>query len=832
MRKILLTLLILIAGAAGKINAEITTPYPKTIEIKQINSAEKERLRLCQGHKKYDKQPTGFYVETGKKVVVEVEILTPAAQNVMPVLAIGTLGFNVDGRNTGVSTTLAAGENTITNHSGGLIWLSFTQDGGSNPTGVARITFTDASEQVRVPRFVYGTTTNAEFKEMLTSYTTPDVLFQSDYVLVVATREAANQYSKDNNKVAWLNSLHTLLEKEDEISGMDNNDPNPLHHRLKAGEVRFLLTENTSDNPHASYAGYTGYPHGSRHRYLTELGVNGNGSWMLGHELGHQHQQPAYQINKATESTVNIYSYVVERNIQNSQGASYNRTSAARWVQARNTYLQLPFSKRVYDMPSMATDNDFDAFLGFNRDELRFMVWEQFFLIFGDQFYKTLHRVVREEKVIGGDADARRSYLIWKASQVTGYDLTEFLNLWGIRVTDAAIKADLRAKMAHAKANSTIQDLSAIGRTDEDLLSVTGQNLPAWTPIALRGITSSTSGAPETLDRSEWTVVTSYAGPTDDVVGGDSPEYIIDESATTAFAFVKPGKDYRGITVASDAVPSFTIDMKSTQTFNCVTYLHRSAGNTSEYIRARQLSVYGSDNGSQFVPLKEHHVIDHEKNANEITIEFPAASFRYLRVVIEGWNTANGSTVQVADVKVGTKVPDEDLPTPNPLKFKVTVTADNGIITSQAGVNLADEDSDYPIHFTLAAGKANPVVTVDGETVRTTESNGTYSLTVKVTNHLDINIKSNTDTGFQTLSDNSPLSVYPNPVRAGQPFTLRADGDFSGATVGIYTVDGVKIVDGQKFTGQSVEQTIGVPGIYILEVKTAAGKHIARLVVK
>ena len=827
MRKIIFTLFIL---AAGIVRAAITTPYPTTIEIKQINSTEKERIRLCQGHKKYDKQPTGFYVESGKKVEVNVEILTAADQNVMPVLTVGTLGFNAGGRSTGVATTLTSGVNTITNHSGGLIWLSFTQDGNTDPKGVARITFTDNSEQVRVPRFVKGTTTDAEFREMLTTYTTPDVLYHSDYVVIVATREAANTYSKDNNKVYWLNSIHTLLEKEDEISGMDNDDPNPVHHRLHAGEVRFLLTENSSASPHANSAGYTGYPNGSIRRYLTELGVDGNGSWMLGHEIGHQHQQPAYQINKSTESTVNIYSYVVERNIQ---GAGYNRTSAERWVQAKNTYLKLPFSKRVYDMPSMATDNDFDAFLGFNRDELRFMVWEQFFLIFGDQFYKTLHRVVREEKVIGGDADERRAYLIWKASQVSGYDLTEFLNLWGIRVTDAAIKANLRAKMAYAKSRSEILDLSAIGRTAEDLLAVTGQNLPAWTPIALRGITSSSSSSGEVLDRSAWTVVTSHAGPADNVVGGDRPEYIIDDNTTTAFAFVKPGKSYGGITVDADDVPSFTIDMQQTESFNYVNYMHRIGGNnSSEYIRARQLSVYGSGDGVQFTPLKEHHVIDYVKNANEIVIEFSDASYRYIRVVIEDWNRESGSTVQLADFNVGTKTPDVQYPTPDPLKFKVNVTVDGGIITSQTGVNLADEDSDYVIQFTLAAGKRLSVVTVDGDAWTPTLENGVYRLTVKVTNHLEINLTSETASGLETLGYDSSIRIYPNPVKAGQPFTLSTGDDLSDATINIYSIGNLKIVSRQKFAGKPTEQTIDAPGIYIVEVKTATGNHIAKVVVK
>lgn len=814
MKKIIFTFLLIVTVAGVK--AAITTPYPTTIEVKQINSAEKERQRLRQTQKKYDKQPTGFYVSTGQKVVVNVEIIEPADNNVMPVLTIGTLGFNVDGRNTGTHTTLKTGINTITNHSGGLIWLSFVQDEAEEPKGVAKITFTNDSEQVRVPRFIHGTTTNMEFSEMLVAYNTPDVLFQSDFVVVIATKEAANLYSKDINKVEWLNRIHTLIEKEDEISGLDNNDQNPLHHRHKAGEVRHLLVENTYSNPHASSAGYTGYPSGSRHRYLTNIGVQGNNSWMLGHEIGHQHQQSAYLINKATESTVNIYSYVVERNIQ---GETYNRTSAERWTTARNTYLRLPLSKRIYDME----DTDLQTITGFNHDELRFMPWEQFFLVFGDQFYKTLHRVVREEKVFGVGADERRSYLIWKASQVTGYDLTEFFNQWGIRVTNSAVKADLRAKIAFAKENSEILDLSAIGRTADDLVRVTGQALPEWAPIAMRGITTS---EPEGVNRSSWTVVTSYEGVADAAVGGDLPEYIIDDSNITSFAFVKPGKSYGGVSVPSTAVPSFTVDMKEKETFNYITYMHRFSGNTYEWLRAREISVYGSNDGMQFTLLKERHVIDHTVNANEIYVDVPKSTYRYVRVVIENWNKDSGSTIQVTNFNIGTK-----LPTPDPLKFNVKVTADEGIVTSQTGDNYENEDSNFTIEFSLASGRTLDQVLVDGEVVAPTQSNDIYKLNVKVSNHLDVNISSKVLSGIETVFDHSYVNISPNPAKAGEPIILKLDNEFSDAAVRIFSLTGA-LTTYSKAKGNNAELIVQNPGLYIVETRNGSKTNKQKIIVR
>lgn len=820
MRKLLLILSLITTLA----QAAIVTPYPDTFELNQINGAEKERTRLCQAQKKYDKQPTGFYVEAGKTVEVNVEIITPADKNVMPVLTVGTLGFNVDNRNTGTDFTLTAGVNTITNHSGGLIWLSYIQNDPENPKGKAKITFTANSQHVRAPHYVFGVTTDVEFYEMYNAYPTPDVIFTSDYTAVVATREAALLYSIYNTQGTrlydWMNAIHTLLIKEDEISGLNNADSNPVHHRLHAGEIRFLLTENTFTSPHANSAGYTGYPSGSRSRYLTKIGTPSNNTWMLGHEIGHQHQQPVYLVNKATESTVNIYSYVVERNIQ---GSTYNRTTATRWQQLQNTYLKLPMSKRIYDMP----DDTLKAITGYNHDETRFMVWEQMFLIFGDDFYKTLHRVVREEKMsVGGSSDERSAYLIWKASQVTGYDLTEFYNLWGIRVADAAIKAKLRARIANALNNGSIIPLP---RPAEDFIMVTGQNVPSWAKLPLRGITMSYTD--EVFDRSDWTITTSYVGPTDATVGGDKPSYIIDNNSVTSFAFVKPGKTYGGVTPPADYIPSFTIDMKSVKEFNFVKYSHRTYGNTSNYLRARQISLYGSNDDQTYTQIVDKYTINYTLNQNDITLEFNPVSYRYIKLVIDDWDKVNGSTIQIQEFNVGTKVV-EVLPTPDPLKYKVSVTAGDGVICSQTGVNLVNEDSNYTVNYTLDGNNSESRTTtlaVDGDVVTPTVSNGTYSYTVNVTNHVLVDISSKINTGVHTLAYN-PLNIYPNPVRVGKSATIILDGNTQEGVITIYNVSGQKILQ-QQINKNNLEFAVENRGVYIIELKQSNLTYTSKLIV-
>lgn len=753
---------------------------------------------------------------------MNVEITVAADNNVMPVLTVGTLGFNPEGRSTGKNFTLKAGLNTITDHPGGLIWLSFVQNEAIAPKGVVSIAFTSASQHVRAPHYVYGVTTDVEFYEMYSTYKTPDVLFTSDYVAVAATRDAAMLYSLFNTQGTklkeWMEAIHVLLEKEDEISGMDDNDPNPIHHRFKKGEIRYLLVENTSESPHANSVGYTGYPKGSRNRYLTKIGLPGNNTWMLGHEIGHQHQQPAYLINKATESTVNIYSYVVERNIV---GATYSRTTAQRWKQAQDSYLKLPVSKRIYDMD----DKALEAIVGFNRDELRFMVWEQMFLIFGDEFYKTLHRVAREEKVIEGNADERRAYLIWKSSQISGYDLTDYFNLWGIRVIDAEIKMKLRARIAHALANGGI---IALPRSAEDYVMVTSQNVPEWAKLSLRGITAS-SPSTEILDASSWSVATSFEGAYDAMIGGDKPSYIIDGYNETAFVFVKPGKSLSGVTPPADYIPAFVIDMKRENTFNSTTYTHRTS-NTSNYIRARQLSILGSSDNVNFIPIVKNYVVDYSKNDNVLNFTFETVTSRYLKVEIEDWDKTNGNTIQISEFSCSNKVV-EELQTPDPLKLKVSVKAGDGIVCAQNGLNLANEDSDYTVNFKLAENYVDDLkVYVDGDLVTPTLNGDTYSVTLKVTNHVDVQISARTNTGIESV-DASEIIISPNPTKAGQEFEVRVNDVAYQGVMSVYNLAGAKVSE-QRIENGKITAVIPTPGVYFVSALQGNLRSTLKLIVK
>ncbi|MBA6154638.1 polysaccharide lyase family 8 super-sandwich domain-containing protein [Gelidibacter maritimus] len=183
-------------------------------------------------------------------------------------------------------------------------------------------------------------------------------------------------------------------------------------------------------------------------------------------------------------------------------------------------------------------------------------------------------------------------------------------------------------------------------------------------------------GKESLLDKSGWIIKTSIEGPSDAVVGGTEPEYIIDDNTQTAFLFVKPGRTFGGITTDPDYEPSFTIDMQTEQDISFFVYRHRT-DNSLSILRASSVSFYGSDSeDGPFDPIIEDVAI--ATDVPEVKVSFPEVSYRYIKLVITGWDVNSGNTIQVSEFNVGnldnTTLGLEDLPVnASPSEFSVFV---------------------------------------------------------------------------------------------------------------------------------------------------------------
>jgi uncharacterized repeat protein (TIGR02543 family) len=237
----------------------------------------------------------------------------------------------------------------------------------------------------------------------------------------------------------------------------------------------------------------------------------------------------------------------------------------------------------------------------------------------------------------------RPAYLIWKSSQVSGYDLREYWNQWGVRATDAAVVQAMNEHIEAGIAAQTIRPLSEAGVTVDDLLGITGTNSStsafAWAPLPLLGITASTTET-ALLDKSSWTIITSFAGApvsATEIAGSDVPGAIIDNLASTAYCFVKPDKNLEGYT------PSFTINMQTPQTFSGFVWANHSVYNG---LFATSVSFYGSNDNSSWDLL----VADASVSTRSTTVNLSApVAYQYVKLVVTGWSSTGGSTIQVEE---------------------------------------------------------------------------------------------------------------------------------------------------------------------------------------
>lgn len=146
-----------------------------------------------------------------------------------------------------------------------------------------------------------------------------------------------------------------------------------------------------------------------------------------------------------------------------------------------------------------------------------------------------------------------------------------------------------------------------------------------------------------------WTVKTSvdYGYCPDGSTG--KPEDILDGELSTFLSLVKPGKTYSGCTTPADHVLHFVVDCQEIIEFNYF-YLGWRSSNSSTYLRIPEVQLYGSNDGITFEKIGDKITTERTKNLN---YEIPLAKYRYVKVEYTSIDTSSGSTVQVAEFRLG-----------------------------------------------------------------------------------------------------------------------------------------------------------------------------------
>jgi len=374
-------------GGPGTIDLVPQITHQTTITLQGRGVPEEYRISQRTRQRLSDLQPTGYYVSAGETIVIHVS----GTVNDRVFASIGVPEIENP-----TNHPLREGRNEIVSSRSGVLNLINRNNSGS-------VQITIASDLQKIPFFVLGLTTNAEWERMMSEYSkAPIVQLKSDRVLISVRYRSAQQFLEDpEDLMAYYDRFNRAQDRIagqiEGNTGIHGTNPNYYHH-VEADRLYMFATH-----------GHMGYQGDAALIRLLRTD-NGWGPW---HETGHQRQQDPWTWGAVVEATVNIYSLAAQKEI----------TGDATWLNNQWPTIRayLASDNKVYNNQSNETK------LG--------MFW-QLHLTFGEDFYPSLHRQYREMNanlLPSNDAQRQQSFIL-QTSYVSGINLIPFFEMWGFPI--------------------------------------------------------------------------------------------------------------------------------------------------------------------------------------------------------------------------------------------------------------------------------------------------------------------------------------------------------------------------------------------------------------
>lgn len=346
--------------------------------------------------------PTGIYVEEGKKIVLDID----KNINNHLIAVIGT-HKNYD-RTDQERFSLSFGQNIITPQKSGLLYFE-----NFVPESEVNITLKEGG--THIPYFELGKTTNYDFiKQLINTSDVPTVELLGERSLITITLESAKKHLINENIEDLMKKIDQVAIIQDRVSGISTSypgisspDPNYLH-----------FIEDTRENGGWMYATneITGYVTSALIHLLNlnNFKTDGWGPW---HECGHLRQQSEWLWDGLSEVTVNIYSLSVQREFGNT-----SRLETDHVYERVFNYLNQSDDQKDFN------NSDLDLF------EKLTMFW-QLDLAFGKNFYHNLHhnyRYLYDISLPVNSDDEKIQTFIYMTSKTSGVNLIPFFDKWGL----------------------------------------------------------------------------------------------------------------------------------------------------------------------------------------------------------------------------------------------------------------------------------------------------------------------------------------------------------------------------------------------------------------
>lgn len=389
--------------------AQILSIVPSTrVVLEQRGVVDEVRIAQDRSFNHSPFQSTGYWVKAGDALRVAYRY-TGAAPSRAPEIWIHGIEDDTWDYRTAQKVVLRAGETTtITASRQGIVYIATF----NAPTGGEMVVDLVSGGRV-MPRFIAGEHASAQWREMLSAYSS------APYAEIVGRRMmVTTTYAQARLHVDDANALMTVWDEIVRLEGLQYGivEGNAFPHAPDPHRYHFV-----------ELPPYTGWMYAWQYRMaaataatksiLNSVALRNDG-WGPWHELGHHHQPRSITWDDQTEVTVNLSSAYVQR--------AFGRPSR--------------FENDGYYEAAFAYLNQSTRDFAQQRDPfVRAIMFWQLDLAFGADFYAKLGRNIRNVPTSSRpySSDERTQFFVLEASRVAGYDLVPFFERWGVPVRAA-----------------------------------------------------------------------------------------------------------------------------------------------------------------------------------------------------------------------------------------------------------------------------------------------------------------------------------------------------------------------------------------------------------
>lgn len=412
-------------------SAKASIEAPRQIILNQPGQIDVSRIKQYRTYNNTPLQSTGYWVEKGETIVVELDYQGGELNPKMPAFTV----TRPDDTSAGAlkhafQYVLKKGVNRFTATESGIVYIFLDADPIPGD-----IIVNIKSGGRPFARFVSGVHSAQDYQQMLSHFSdVPYVELVSDRIIITLRRAKALQFIDSAGPQKTLDTWDKIVTWAENQYGLVDEDPNSIHQRISHRfhwKDGIAPPEVTPTNDHCS-----GYMNSGSWRMITctdnaiadvvnysmLTSEDGWGGW---HELGHQFQMKQGLWDGMSEVSVNLTSMYVQRELH----APDRLENEGTWDKYVFPYLN-------------QTHRDYHKLQETSYLAKAAMLW-QLDLTFGKDFYARLGKMYRElpEKEQPATSDEKIQRFIFETSRMAGYNLKPFFEKWGLPLTPATKQA-------------------------------------------------------------------------------------------------------------------------------------------------------------------------------------------------------------------------------------------------------------------------------------------------------------------------------------------------------------------------------------------------------